>query len=272
MRRWIDPKEAAEAIRRGTGKGVKIAILDSGVERDHPQLAGVRWADDVAVVQQGYQLKTEPGAGCDLFGHGTAVAGIIHRIAPEAEIGSFRVLGGSVEGKTRIVHEGARLAIERGYHILNCSLGCTIAEHVLKFKEWVDEAYLKGVHVVAACNNHDFSRQEWPAFFSSVIAVNMARCQRDGVIYYRRDSLVEFAAGGVNVEVPWIAGGQRRMTGSSFAAPRVAALLARLISEFPDLSTTDAKAILHRLALPWSRDLLDGSGEPPEPEGNGSPR
>jgi len=262
MKRWVDPKEAAEAIRRGTGKGVKIAILDSGVERDHPQLSGVRWADDIAIVQEGREIRTEPGAGCDLFGHGTAVAGIIHRVAPEAEIGSFRVLGGATDSKSKIVHEGAMMAIERGYHVLNCSLGCTISQHVLMYKDWVDLAYLRGSHVVAACNNHDFTRQEWPAFFSSVIAVNMARCQRDGVIYYRRDSLVEFAAGGVDVEVPWIAGSQRRMTGSSFAAPRVAGLLARLISEYPDLSTTDAKAILHRLALPWSRDLLDGQAIP----------
>lgn len=256
MKRWIDPKEAAEAIQRGRGKGVRIAILDSGIERSHPQLAGVNWADDLAIVQEGYQLNVQPGEGNDLFGHGTAVAGIIHQVAPEAEIGSFRVLGGSVESKTAIVLEGARQAIERGYHILNCSLGCTIAEHVLKYKSWVDEAYLRGVHVVAACNNHDFTRQEWPAFFSSVVSVNMARCQRDGVIYYRPDSLVEFAAGGVDVEVPWVGGGTRRMTGSSFAAPRVAGMLACLLSEIPGLAPTEAKALLHRLALPWTRELL----------------
>lgn len=260
MKPWVTPDEAAEAMRRGRGKGVRVAILDSGVERDHPMLRGVKWADDIAVVQEGYHLGIEPGDGRDLFGHGTAVAGIIHQAAPEAEIGSFRVLGGSIESKTSIVLEGARQAIELGYHVVNCSLGCTIAEHVLKYKSWVDEAYLRGVHVVAACNNHDFSRQEWPAHFTSVISVNMARCQRDDVIYYRPDSLVEFAAGGVDVEVPWLDGGVRRMTGSSFAAPRVTGMLACLLSEIPALTPIDAKALLHRLALPWSQDLL--AGEP----------
>lgn len=263
MRSWISPKEAAEAMRRGRGKGIRVAVLDSGIERDHPRFANVKWADDIAIVQEGYQLGIEQGDGRDLFGHGTAVAGIIHQVAPEAEIGSFRVLGGSIESKTSIVLEGARQAIERGYHILNCSLGCTIAEHVLKYKSWVDEAYVRGVHVVAACNNHDFTRQEWPAFFSSVISVNMARCQRDGVIYYRPDSLVEFAAGGVDVEVPWLGRSSRRMTGSSFAAPRVAGMLACLLSEVPDLPPTEAKALLHRLALPWSRDLLTTEEENP---------
>ncbi len=263
MRRWVDPKEAAEAMHRGRGKGMRIAILDSGIERTHPMLANVKWADDIAIVQEGYQLGVEPGDGRDLFGHGTAVAGIIHQIAPEAEIGSIRVLGGSIESKTTVVVEGARQAIELGYHIVNCSLGCTIAEHVLKYKSWVDEAYVRGVHVVAACNNQDFTRQEWPAFFSSVISVNMARCKEDGVIYYRPDSLVEFAAGGVDVEVPWLDGSMRRMTGSSFAAPRVAGMLACLLSEIPEMSPTEAKSLLHRLALPWSRELLasnDASG------------
>jgi subtilisin len=256
MKRWCTPEEAAEAIQRGTGRGIRIAVLDSGVEMHHPALAAAKWADDLAVVEDHYKLKVIPGEGRDLYGHGTAVAGIIHKIAPEAEIGSIRVLGGSIEAKTSVVLEGARQAIERGYHILNCSLGCTIAEHVLKYKSWVDEAYLRGAHVVAACNNEDFARPEWPAFFSSVIAVNMARCERDGVIYYRQGSLVEFAAAGVDVAVPWLHGEMKRMTGSSFAAPRVAALLARLLGEIPTISPLEAKALLHRLALPWTNDRL----------------
>jgi subtilisin family serine protease len=119
-----------------------------------------------------------PGEGRDLFGHGTAVAGIIRAAAPEAEIGSIRVLGESLSARTAIILEGARQAIERGYHILNCSLGCGVPEHVLKYKNWVDEAYLKGVHVVAACNNLDSARPEWPGFFTSVLTVNMARTRR----------------------------------------------------------------------------------------------
>ena len=87
-----------------------------------------------------------------------------------------RVIGShteSLSSRTAIILEGARQAIDRGYHILNCSLGCGIPEHVLKYKTWVDEAFVQGVHVVAACNNVDFGRPEWPAFFTSVLAVNI---------------------------------------------------------------------------------------------------
>lgn len=262
-------------MRRGRGKGVRIAILDSGVERSHPWLRDVKWGDDIAVEVEndGQHLRIKEGEGADLFGHGTAVAGIIHQVAPEAEIGSFRVLGGSIESKTSIVLEGARQAIERGYHIVNCSFGCTIVDHIIKYKDWVDEAYLRHVHVVAACNNYNPSRQEWPSSFTSVISVNMARCRREGSLYYRRDSLVEFAAGGVDVEVAWLSGAVRRMTGSSFAAPRVAGMLACLLGEIPGLSPTEVKALLHRVAEPWSPDLSNTEEFPAFPKASlGSPK
>ena len=256
MKRWTTPEEAAAAIQRGRGRGVRIAILDSGVETSHPALAGLKVIDDLAVVEDGMKLRIAAGQGRDLFGHGTAVAGIIHAVAPEAEIGSFRVLGEALSARTSIVLEGARQAIERGYHVLNCSLGCSIPEHVLKYKSWVDEAYLRGVHVVAACNNHDLARPEWPGFFSSVITVNMARTEMDGEVFYKPGQLVEFAARGIDVDVPWCDGQRKKVTGSSFAAPRVSGMLACLLSEAPQLRPLEVKALLHRLAQPWSRDLL----------------
>jgi subtilisin len=255
MKTWITPEEACTAIREGRGRGVKIAILDSGVEASHPALNGLELIDDIAVVEDGMKLKVMPGGGRDLFGHGTAVAGIIRQTAPEAEIGSIRVLGESLAARTAIILEGARQAIERGYHILNCSLGCGVPEHVLKYKSWVDEAYLKGVHVVAACNNQDSARPEWPGFFTSVLTVNMARTDQSSELFYKAGHLVEFAARGVDVEVPWSGGGMKKVTGSSFAAPRVSGMLACLLSQVPEITPLQAKALFHRLARPWTREI-----------------
>ncbi|MEI9897847.1 MAG: S8 family serine peptidase [Chthoniobacter sp.] len=165
MKCWITPAEAAAAVRRGRGRGVRIAVLDSGIETSHPAFGGRPFCDDLAVVEDAGTLKMVPGGGADVFGHGTAVAGIIHEMAPEAEIGSIRVLGESLAARTPSILQGACEAIDRGYHILNCSLGCGIYEHGLLYKAWVDQAYLRGVHVVAACNNADLGRSEWPAFF-----------------------------------------------------------------------------------------------------------
>lgn len=245
-------------MARGRGHGVRIAVLDSGVEWSHPDLAKVRRGDDLVIVEQDGCLEAVPAEshGQDVFGHGTAVAGILHEMAPEAEIGSFRVLDLRNQSQSEMICFGAQLAIERGYHILNCSFGARLKGQVLMFKSWVDRAYLGGTHVVAACNNEDFRKPEWPGDFASVITVNMlATPERECLFRNQPGTLVEFAALGVNVNVPWKGGIRRAATGSSFAAPRAAGLLARMLSIFPHLTPLQAKTLLHQIA----------SGLPPRP-------
>jgi subtilisin family serine protease len=253
---WLLDAETLRAqISRSRGSGVSIAILDSGVEVSHPALEGLLLMDDLVVSDDGPKLKIIPGRGRDVFGHGTAVAGVIRRLAPDAQIGSIRVLGTQNTSRTAVISRAAQEALDRGYQVLNCSFGCGVLRQVLDYKAWVDEAYLKGSHVVAACNNEDFTKPEWPAFFSSVIAVNMARTDDDNVFYYKRGTLIEFAAKGVDVDVLWLGGTQKRVTGSSFAVPRLSALVARLLSIFPLSSPLEIKAILHNIAQPWAAGI-----------------
>lgn len=251
---WMTPAAARAALASGRGRGVRVAVIDSGVEVAHPAFNGMALLDDIAVVQQDDGLVIEDGGGRDLFGHGTAVAWSALQTAPECEIGSFRVLDARNLSKSHAVCRAALLAIERGYHIINCSIGGGIKEQVLMYKDWVDRAYLAGVHVVAACNNLDFRRLEWPGHFSSVVTVNMIAASQGDRLFRNPDagSLVEFAAQGVGVRVPWKGGVFSESTGSSFAAPRVAGLLARLISVRPDLKPLHAKALLQAIAEPWS--------------------
>lgn len=248
---WLSIEDARQGLHLGTGRGVKVAVLDSGIEASHPALNGLELSDDLAVVEEEIQLKVKPGQGRDLFGHGTAIAGIIHQLAPEAQIGSFRVLGEQLRSRTAIIREGVRQALERGYHVLNCSFGCGREDQVLQYKDWIDEAYIKGRHIVAACNNHDFMKREWPGHFPSVITVNFARSEQLEGLFYRPGHLVEFAARGQDIEVAWLKGARKKVTGSSFAAPHLTALLARLLSCWPDTSPVQAKALLHQLATPW---------------------
>jgi subtilisin family serine protease len=253
---WPTPDEAGALLREGSGRGVRVAVIDSGVEFSHPGLAGVTVADDVAIVSDGLQLVTRPNNGEDSYGHGTAVAGIIHQSAPDAQIGSFHVLDGTNTTRSAIVCEAVRQALDKGYQIVNCSIGCGVLDQVLDYKEWIDEAYLKGVHIVAACNNFDFTLPEWPGHFGTVITVNMARTPDEGRFWYKPGNLVEFAARGVNVDVLWRGGGVHSMTGSSFAAPRVSGMLARLISARPTLTPPQVKALLRAVADPWSPEII----------------
>lgn len=252
--KWMTPDEARAAMKSGTGEGVRVAILDSGVQADHPMLAGAKLGDSVGVIEEEGRLRVEEGKGYDVYGHGTAVAGIIHEMAPRAELGSFRVLDARNLSRTAIIREGVRQAIGRGYQVLNCSFGCKgLARYVLPHKEWVDDAYLNGVHVVAACNNYDVFEPEWPGHFTSVITVNMARTDSDSVLFRGR-TLVEFAAKGENVTVAWLGGGTKIESGSSFAAPRVAGMVARMLSVAPELPPHHVLDLLHRIAKPWSEE------------------
>jgi subtilisin len=248
---WPTIAEARFVLESGRGRDIKIAVLDSGIDLTHPSLAGLTLEDDLAVVENNLSLSVVPGNGHDVFGHGTAIAGIIHKLAPEARIGSFRVLGEQLRSRSLIIREGARLALERGYHILNCSFGCTREDHVLLYKDWIDGAYVRGSHIVAACNNHDFTRREWPGHFPTVITVTFARCERPDALFCRKGHLVEFAACGEDIEVAWLDGGRKKVTGSSFAAPHASGLLARLLSHYPTLSPLHAKALLQTAAEPW---------------------
>jgi len=258
---WITPQEAGEAIRVGRGRGIKIAIVDSGVELSHPALRHLRLVDDIGFEKTGSGIvERTSGAGLDKYGHGTAVAFAINRVAPEAQLGSFRVMDENLSTMFVIIEEAVRLAIDRGYHIINCSFGCDADLATIKhFKPWIDLSYRYGVHVVTACNNADFRSAEWPGYFSSAVVVNMAKTDSDD-FFFRWDvppqgdfaqHLVEFAARGVDVDLPWNHGGHMKKTGSSFAAPHVAGILARLLSRYPQLKPPVAKALLQEVALPW---------------------
>ena len=251
MNTWLTVEQARTYLRKGTGRGVKIALLDSGVEASHPDLKGMRLADDLAIVDDGLQLRCVSGGGLDMYGHGTAIAAILSQLAPEAELGSFRVLGENLRSRTAIICEGARQAMDRGYQILHCSFGCSREDQVLQYKDWIDEAYIKGRHIVAACNNYDYLKREWPGHFPSVITVNFARTADPETFYYRSGQMVEFAARGDDLDVPWCGGRRKKVTGSSFAVPHMAAMVARLLSLCPELPPLEAKALLQQVAEPW---------------------
>lgn len=248
---WIDElhlNEVRTALATADGGSVRIAVLDSGIETTHPDLDFLQLADDTAFEIDGSFLRAIANTTGDAMGHGTAIAYIIRSIAPKAEIGSFRVLDGDLKSRSTIVWEAARHAIERGYHILNCSFGSPgDARFVMPYKEWTDLAYLRNVHIVAGCNNHDVSVREWPGWFPTVVTVNLASLPPE--VWQRRGgSLVEFSAHGHEVRVPWKGGSHRVVSGSSYAAPRLTGWLARLISAYPDLRVEEAKALLRRLA------------------------
>lgn len=245
---WPDLETARAALRSGTGEGIKVAIIDSGIDLSHAALAGLQLEDDIAVSCDGINLRIAEGHGTDVYGHGTAVASLVRREAPGARLGSFRALDSSNHARSFVIAECVNQAINRGYQVINCSFGCRgLPRYVMDYKEWVDRAYLEGVQVVAACSNIDVGIREWPAYFPSVISVRGIDCDPD-VFYFRAGRMVSFLACGERVEVPWLRGETKVETGSSYAAPLIAGKIAKLLSGLPGIDPAAIKPLLSVLA------------------------
>ncbi|MEQ1704316.1 MAG: S8 family serine peptidase, partial [Ilumatobacteraceae bacterium] len=107
----------------GSGRGVKVGVLDSGVEDGHPLVGRVDRA--IAVerdtdAENGIRFIEAPHD--DLYGHGTACAGVIRALAPEVEIVSVRVLSVNLKGSAFVFAHGLEWCIDNGLHVLNLSL------------------------------------------------------------------------------------------------------------------------------------------------------
>jgi subtilisin family serine protease len=232
-----------------TGRGVKVAIVDSGIDNTHPAVAGAvhGWAEP-AVDDEG-NVRYESAPHTDLFGHGTACAGVIHRIAPDAELYSVRVLGTGLTGRALMFAAGLRWAIDNHMHVVNLSLGTTSRDHFQLFHELVDEAYYRGAVLVTAANNMPVLSA--PSLYAAVVSV---ACHEDAKgedpldFYCNPSPPVEFGAPGINVRLAWLKGGYITATGNSFAAPHLTGLAALLRSKHPHLRPFEVKTLLRALA------------------------
>lgn len=228
-----------------TGKGVRVGIIDSGLENDHPQLHG-RVVENVTVeIGAGEPAVVADGAG-DMFGHGTACGAIIVGMAPDVELVSIRVLGPDLRGKGSAFAAGLEWAIEHGLQVCNLSLSSKSESLFPIFHDLADRAYFQGTALVSAANN--VPAPSYPSLFSSVLSVAAHAEPDPWRLYYNPSPPVEFGAWGVDVPIAWKDGGTTVATGNSFAAPHVAGLVALILSKHPGLSPFEIKAILASVA------------------------
>ncbi len=229
------------AFGGATGRGVSVCLIDSGVEADHPALAG-RVRESVAVAFDDGEPNVVADTAGDLFGHGTACGGLIVDMAPEVEIVSMRVLGADLKGRGRAFLAGLEWAIDRGVDVINLSLSSKSEALFADFHEVADRAYFAGVTLVGAANNA--RGPSYPSLFSSVVSVAAHDEPDPWRWYYNPRPPVEFGAWGVNVPIAWRDGGTTVATGNSFAAPHITGLVALLRSKRVGLTPFEAKAVL----------------------------
>jgi subtilisin family serine protease len=253
---WSLPAGAAERIRLSSGwpervtrdwawggssgAGVRVCVLDSGVERGHPLVGELDRA--VAVAREDGEIRVVEDDAGDLCGHGTACAGIIRELAPDCELTSVRVLGAGYTGGGEILLAGLAWAIEEGFQIVNMSLSTTKRNYVERLHELADRAYFRRTMLIASA--HNMPVESFPWRFASVISVGSHEESDPLAFYYNPSPPVEFFARGVDLDVAWLDGTTLRCTGNSFATPHLTGIAALVLGKHPELTPFQLKSVL----------------------------
>jgi subtilisin len=228
-----------------TGAGVKVCILDSGIEEGHPMVGAVDGAVAVEVGED-EEITVADDVEGDLCGHGTACAGIVRSLAPDCSIFSVRVLGAGFTGSGTALLGGLRWAVEHGFDVINMSLSTTKSRFAAMLHEVADAAYFRRTLLIASA--HNMPVESYPWRFSSVVSVGSHEEPDPLMFFYNPNPPVEFFARGVDVEVAWLGGGTARSTGNSFATPHMTGICALILGKHPELTPFQLKNTLYLTA------------------------
>jgi thermitase len=231
----------AQAISRNFGAGVKVAVIDTGIDLDHPIFAGRlaplnEWKDFV----DGDATPQEVGTTADHgYGHGTGVAGIILQVAPKATILPLRVLDQSGAGDLDNVVAAIDWAIEKGAQVINLSLGS--AQNSESLMTEVRFAASKKVYVVASAGNdgalegitYPAATALWDGERSFVLGIGSVN-SGDILSSFSNYGWSLFGlAPGESIFSAFPGNSTASFTGTSFAAPIYSGALALGLTELP---------------------------------------
>lgn len=282
------PMGIASAWRQTTGNDLTVAIVDSGADLGHPDLAPNLWTnageipgngvdddgngyvDDV----HGYDFVEHDGTPQDANGHGTHVAGIVGArggngigvagVSWHVKLMAVRVLDGAARGTTTDVASGIRYAVDNGARIVNLSLAGPSSTPDLE--DAVRYAQSRGVLIVVAAGNDGANlaaAPTYPAAYGEANVLGVAATRRDGALSSVSDygPGADLAAPGEEILSTALGGGYEWRTGTSMAAPEVTGALALLAAARPDLDATGlANALLggtRKIGLPVGTGALD---------------
>lgn len=211
-----------------TGKEVKVAVIDTGIDYTHPDLK--------ENYVEGYNVINKTNDPMDDQGHGTHVAGTIAAIrdlkgvvgvAPNAKLYAVKVLDKNGSGQFSWIIDGIQWAVEHKMNVINMSLGGRTSSDALKMA--VDKAKESGITVVCAAGN-DSGPVNYPAKYESAIAVSALDTNDKIASFSSRGPEIDFIAPGVSIYSTYKGGGYKTASGTSMASPHVAGLAALAIS------------------------------------------
>ncbi|HZL45078.1 MAG TPA: S8 family serine peptidase [Opitutaceae bacterium] len=242
------------------GRGVTIAVLDSGVAADRTFGTG-----RVRVLDIG--LGATPGTGSE-DGHGTAVAALAAGmaadapgVAPAANILSIRVTDANAQSDVFTLSQAILAAVDSGAQIINISLGGYDTTSLLD--NAITYASQRGVVVVASAGNDQAAQLTWPAADPRVVSVGAVDALGQQVTFSNSGSQLQLTAPGYGVQTAWLDGQRVDFDGTSASAPIVAGAIAALVSTNPGMTAMQAWQVLQQYAS-------DGGAPGPDSDyGNG---
>ena len=235
-----------DTLQRRKLAPVDVAILDSGVDATHADLAGREIST--------YRVEAAEGAppsvtriaeriNNDTYGHGTAVASIIAKIAPNARFIDLRVLDPKNAGTGDALVAALDTVLANKWRVINMSLAASAAVG-RRLAPLCERAYFQNQIIVAAQRNFPIEDNGFPAEFSSSIGVDFEAFKSPFELHYRGGRPIEYIAPGDQVTVAAPGGGYTVMTGTSFATPAVAGLCALLLGAYRGLHPFELKTVL----------------------------
>jgi len=243
-----------------TGAGALVAVLDTGVMASHEALAGCiatgGWdfvsndddpADEALGVDEDGDGLTDEGAG-----HGTMVAGILHVLAPDAQILPVRVLDDEGRGRVFDVAKGMRYAVDHGAQVINLSLG--LAQHTFVIQDQIFYINENEAAIVSAAGN---LATDHPPYYPasdpralSIAALDSCDIKAD---FSNWHPTVDLSAPGIGILAPYRDGGYAIGAGTSFSVPFVSAQCAWALQAMPNVTLLN----LYRTAREGVVDIYD---------------
>jgi subtilisin family serine protease len=215
-----------EAWKRTKGVGVKVAVIDTGVDMTHPEL--------IHSLKGTINMHNRTKDVTDVYGHGSHVAGLItglHTgVAPEAELYVAKVLDENGQGTMANVLDGISFAINYGVDVLCMSLGVPNGLPTALLQRLLD-AEAKGITVVCAVGNSNKNTLEYPARYEHIVAVGGVDKNGNKARFSNFGKEINIVAPSVEVLSSYKDGNYARMSGTSMASPLVAGAIALLISD-----------------------------------------
>ena len=232
-----------------TGAGVSVAVVDSGIYSIHPDLHG-------KVVGGVSFFEPHDPWGNDTHGHGTHVAGIVHQVAPNADLYDVKVIG--MDGSTdfALIGQGIEWASLQGIKVVNLSLGGSSGDGYQVLKDICDAAEARGTLLIAAAGNNESAMVNYPAGYSSVMAISSCDIYLQKSWFTSYGSHIEMIAPGSDIpstfppyldewgdEQNW-----KTMNGTSMSCPHVVGAAALLWQLAPAYTNAQIRQTLKNTA------------------------